>query len=316
MHDAGLHSQASLAILEILAKLRRRAPHLASRTERWMRRISPDGDPAHHFTHPRMFPILQLPQWLAGTLSGVPDIDFHAALTVSSVCGYYYIRLVDNIMDGDTGLEISVLPAAGFFCAEFQSVYQRYFPAGHTFWQHFDKLWQESCESAARDAESRDIDWIGFQRVSSRKFCAAGIPLVATCFRYDRADLITPWSQFTDAFARWSQMLDDVLDWHTDFSQKRSTYFLSEGARRKQSLESLEEWAVRDGFAWGVKTLEKWMLELHSQVSALGNSDLESYLKQRAARFAQQAAGIQAGFASLAELASILELAPTGIAQD
>jgi len=315
MHDAGLSSQVSLATVEVLANLRRQAPHLASRLELWLRQISPDGDPAHHFTHVRMFPILQLPQWLAGTVPCVSDPGFHAAVTLSSVCGYYCIRLIDNIMDGEASSEISVLPAVGFFCAQFQSVYQGYFPADHPFWKHFHALWQESCESAIRDAESREIDWVAFQRVSSRKFCAAGIPLVAACYRYDRPDLIAPWLQFTDGLARWSQLVDDVVDWHTDLSRKRATYFLSEGARRKGTSESLEQWVVHEGFAWGVETLRKWMLDLRSQARALGSATLESYLEHRNALFMQQAAEIELGLSSLAELALILELEPTGVAR-
>jgi hypothetical protein len=316
MQSAAIHSQASLAIADFLSDLRRSSPHLAAAMEFWMRQISPDGDPACHFTHPRMFPVLQLPQWLAATLPIAPDPQFHLGLTVSSICGYYHIRMIDNIMDADLAVAPGALPALGVFSARFQAAYQRFFPADHPFWQHFHKLWQESCENAARDAQSGDIDCTWFHNVSSRKFCAAGIPLVAACYRYDRPDLIAPWLQFTDAFARWSQMLDDLLDWHTDFSQQRSTYFLCEGARTKMASDSLQQWVISEGFAWGVATLQEWMLALRSQARSLGSQDLESYLSKRATLLVQQAADIQEGFVALTELASVLEFVPADISQE
>ena len=119
MNNANLIPRVSSAIEQMCSALRAQAPFLSCEVLRWIRQISPNADPAAAFAHMRMFPLLQLPEWLAGTLNAPPDPEFQQSLIASSVSGYYYIRLIDDVMDRDRDhqLELSILPAAGFFPA-------------------------------------------------------------------------------------------------------------------------------------------------------------------------------------------------------
>ena len=312
MDNANLTARVATAIGHIGSALQSQAPFLSREVLHWMREISPHGDPAAHLTHLRMFPILQLPKWLLETLPIKPDLEFQQSLIHSSVNGYYYIRLIDDVMDGDRSrnLALSILPAAGFFCSQFQFFYQAHFPPQHDFWRVFHELWTASCESAAHDASLRSVSWTDFERVASRKYSAAGIPVAAACYHQGHPDLIEPWLQFSNDFARWSQMLDDTLDWDSDRRDRRATYFLSEGERRKRAGESLDQWVAREGCAWAFHLLEQWMCNLRLRAGELGSSGLQAYLGQREAALRQQKSVMLKGFATISQLAAILEHVP------
>jgi hypothetical protein len=311
MDNANLTSRISAAIEQVCSTLQIQAPFLSREVSHWIRQISPGGDPCAHFTHVRMFPILRLPEWLVDTLAVKPDPGFQQALMHSSVNGYYCIRLTDDVMDGDRDhkLEVSILPAVGFFCSQFQSFYQAHFPPEHAFWQRFRELWIASCESAAHDNSLRHVSWPDFERVSSRKYSAAGIPVAAACYYYDCRESIAPWLEFTHALGRWSQMVDDVLDWHPDRRDQRATYFLSEGERRKRAGESVDQWVVREGCAWGFELLEQWMGEMRWRAAELGSSGLQDYLGQREAWLRGQKTAMLNGFAAVSGVAVILKRA-------
>ncbi len=311
MNNANLIPRVSSAIEQMCSALRAQAPFLSCEVLRWIRQISPNADPAAAFAHMRMFPLLQLPEWLAGTLNAPPDPEFQQSLIASSVSGYYYIRLIDDVMDRDRDhqLELSILPAAGFFSSQFQVFYHAHFPPQHAFWRKFHELWIASCESSAHDASLRMVDWSEFERVASRKYSAAGIPVAAVCYHYDRPDLIAPWVEFTNQLARWSQMLDDLLDWHADRRGHRATLFLSEGERMKRAGESLDQWVVREGCAWGFDLLEQWMHHLRSSAAELGSASLQAYLGHREAWLQEQKTVMLKGFATLSQLAAILQQA-------
>jgi hypothetical protein len=312
MNDIALTSEIAAALAQIDSTLNAQAPFLSGQISEWIRQVSPNRDPFALFTHQRMFPLLQLPVWLADTLPVPPDEDFHRALIQSSINGYFYIRLIDDVVDGDQNrsLELSCLPAAGFFSSRFQFFYQRHFPPDHAFWSKFHELWLASCESAACDASLRTVSREDFERVSSRKYSAAGIPVAAVCHHYNCPELLAPWLQFTHDLARWSQMLDDTLDWHADRRDGRATYFLSEAERRKRDGESLERWIAREGHDWAFSLLEQWMRDLRAEAGRLGSAGLDAYLGRRQGWLQQQEASLRKGYRALLQLARILETTP------
>lgn len=274
-----------------------------------MHRISPTGEPAGHFEHPRMFPVLQLPEWVAESLVVRREKEFHEALTYSSVCGYYYTRLIDGYMDGDTSAqENSLLSIAGVLTSEFQFQYQRYFPAQHEFWNHFRTIWLATGESIGHDATLSDVTSKRFEQISSRKFAAAKIPVIATCFFYDQANAAARWGKFVDSLSRWSQMFDDVLDWHEDRDQGRATYFLSEAGLRRQTAESVERWAIREGHGWGFALLDEWMKDLRVQSDVLGSVAARQFLQKRRKIARKKEVDLAAGYATLEKLACILQV--------
>lgn len=257
-----------------------------------------------------MFPILQLPHWVAESLGVLHDREFQEALTYSSVCGYYYTRLIDNLMDHDGGAseEASLLPMAGVLVCEFQFAYQKYFSAEHELWNYFRAIWLAAAENSAGDAGLCDVSPDSFERISSRKFAAAGIPIAATCYFYRRPDAFMLWDVFAHGLGRWSQMFDDILDWHEDRNHGRATWFLSEAERRKSAAESVDQWVVvGPGRAWGFARLNEWMQDLVAQAGVLGSPGARQFLEQRQRLVRAKEEDLTQGYAALAQLASILE---------
>jgi hypothetical protein len=312
MDNLALASDTAAAIDQISSSLSGQAPFLQRQIAEWICQVSPDRDPTALFTQQRMFPLLQLPLWLADTLPVRPDTDFRRALTHSSINGYFYIRLIDDVVDGDQNreLELTCLPAAGFFSSRFQFFYQLHFPPQHAFWRSFHELWLASCESAAADASLQTVTWQDFERTSSRKYSAACIPVAAACYHYEHPESLAPWLAFTHELARWSQMLDDTLDWHADRRDGRATYFLSEAERQKSSGESLERWIEREGHDWAFGLLGQWMDSLRADAVKLGSFDLDEYLAGRQAWLQRQEESLRKGYRALSQLARILEKAP------
>jgi hypothetical protein len=308
MSDCSLAPEIDAVVGRIGADLGASSPVLAGQVLRWIRRISPGGEPAAHFLDVRMFPILALPDFVLESLAVAAEAKFHKSLISSTVHGYYYIRLIDGIVDGDRDfdLERKILPVAGYFLSEFQLGYQKHFSAEHEFWQVFRRLWRASAASTAEDAMQRAVGFSEFERVSSRKFSAAGIPVAATCHRYGRADLLPAWLELVDGLGRWSQMADDILDWHQDRSLGRATYFLTEGERQRRCNEPLEEWILREGCDWGFDLLNEWMNRLQESAAQLGSPGLMEYLAGRKAWAAEQHSALSNGLAELACLAVIL----------
>jgi len=95
--------------------------------------LSCSNQPEEYFKHPRSFPILLLPWWLEKTLHPCPDAAFQLDLVRSTINGYYYIRLIDNLMDGHATVELKLLPAS-FLLYAIPDGIPTSFPPNHAFW--------------------------------------------------------------------------------------------------------------------------------------------------------------------------------------
>jgi hypothetical protein len=297
------------AVERIAAELSVTAPYLGTRVHDWMRKVSPSGHTIAFFDQPRIFPLLSLPWWLGRVTEAECDEAFHRDLVYSSVNGYYFIRLLDNVMDGHSRGDERLLPAAAFFHTEFVRIYEQYFPLGHPFWGLFRKEWMRTNEAAVRGAFTRTFNNEDFNAITVAKLAAAKIPLGATAFRVGRPDVLPRWLGFCERLARWFQMMDDLFDWHRDLQLGQQSYFLSEAQRRKRTGESVEAWVIRAGFNWGIEHLRCGLSELRTASHELGSDDLECFLIRRGERLAQDREELGAGLTALREVATILELA-------
>jgi len=96
------------------------------------------------------FPAFSMHWWITPAEARGTDGQFLEDLCYSTLNGYYFVRLIDNVQDGDGPSDLrQLLPAGGYFHAEFQSPYQRWFPADHPFWRDFQAAWNEQAEAAA-----------------------------------------------------------------------------------------------------------------------------------------------------------------------
>ncbi len=301
------HGEVCAAITAIDRKLRAVCrPQVADQMESWMSSLSPTDQPAGYFTQQAMFPMLLLPAWMAKSCNAW-DQQFQLDLVYSTVNGYYFIRLLDNVMDQHCTVERELLPMSAFFHSEFQGVYRRYFESAHPFWHSFDSLWIGSAEAVACEATLRDLDFAGFREVIVGKLSAAKVPMVAAHYYYGERSALEPWLQFSDSLAQWWQSLDDLMDWHADYQRGITTYFLCEAQRRKRGDESVHRWVAREGFQWGLETLTEWMVELHAMASYLRSPDIESFLEDRTAMLQAIAAEMMPGMQGLEHLALAMD---------
>lgn len=289
----------------LLNELEHTAPDMASPLADWMKSLAGGHAPDAYFKHPLAFPTLLMSWWLEESIGNEIDLGFQADLAYSSINGYYFIRMIDNVMDGEDTNEKKLLPALAFFHTEFQTAYQKHFAPSHPFWELYRKTWFGTAQAAIHDASVGEITLGMFERASAQKVSAALIPIAAVCYKYERPDLIAPWSEFVHRIGKWHQMFNDVFDWHKDSQHGNRTYFLSEAARQKAAGEGELEWIIREGAVFGCDTLRLWMLDAQDLADALRSPALAAYLKGRVALFDERARALLEGTAALKKLAAL-----------
>jgi len=292
------------------SRLRRRlevaVPSLSVYTKRWMQALAADAPPETYFTHPQAFPMVLLPWWLETKVHGVPARAFHGDVVYSTLNGYYFVRMIDDLMDSEHPPGPHVLPSLIVFHTEFQLTYHRHFPHDHPFWQAFTSASFSAAETASLDAGLDAIDREQFLQTSARKLAGAKVPIAAVCHRYGRPELLEPWSELVDLLGRWHQMLNDMRGWHRDLGHGTSTYFLSEASRRRVQTESIAEWAITKGFDWGFAQLDGWMEQLLTAAAEMDCPPLTAYLEYRRRALADERGSLMPSVSALGRLASII----------
>lgn len=301
MHET-LSRIITQSIQRLVNELEHITPDMVSPISEWMKSLAGDHAPEAYFKHPLAFPTLLLPWWVEESLDKEMNLDFQADLAYSSINGYYFIRMIDNVMDGEDTVEKKLLPSLAFFHTEFQTAYQVRFAPTHPFWGLYRSVWFGTAQAAIHDAQLSEITLEMFEKASAQKVSAALIPIAAICHRYNRPDLIEAWSEFVFRMGRWHQMFNDVFDWHKDSQNGNETYFLSEAKQLKGETESSMAWIIREGFAHGCKTLRTWMREAQELASTLNNPSVLAYLEERADLFEKRAQDAINGFEVLSKI--------------
>lgn len=287
----------------VAVELEESMPHAALDTGRWLRGLSPTGRAEDRFRDPLMFPLLQLPWWLERHLVAEADPALQEDILYSSLNGYYFIRLIDDLMDAHRGASPRILPAAAHFHCEFIGTYQKRFGGDPGFWGPARRHWSRCNDSVAEEARAAALDLDRFLDLASRKFCAAKIPLVAVCAHHSRRGDLEGWESLCDALGACYQMMDDLFDWLRDSRADRpTTFLLSEAARRARPGEALLDWMVREGWSWGVEQVENRFDVLEERALEVGSRDVVAHLDATRHLFRERAADIAAGFAEMAKL--------------
>ena len=253
------------------------------------------------------FPAFSMPWWIIPVEARGADREFQEDLCYSTLNGYYFVRLIDNVQDGDGPADLrQLLPAGGYFHAEFQSPYQRWFAADHPFWRDFQGAWNEQAEAASIEAELTEIDLPAFQSVSALKFGAAKGPLAAAAYRYGREQQLRGWFHFVDRLGALSQLANDLFDWHHDSLAGINTYIQSEYRRRSAADETIHRWIIREGFELGAAQIRAWHQELGGIARDLRAPEAELWLARRGALLDQEISSARAALTALGELADAM----------
>ena len=302
---SALETIASETAFGLLAELDNMAPFMAGRVRTWLTAQFGTATIGDLFSRAEAFPVMLFPWWLEVSIRD-PDPALHRDISTSTISGYLYIRLIDNLMDGDAPADVGLLPALGFFHSKFTEPYRRHFAAGHPFWTDILELWVETADVTMQDHALQDIDRNTFERISARKTGAAKIPIAAVAHSLKRTDLLPDWYRLVDLFGCWHQMLNDLFGWPRDLRHGAITYFLSEASREKTSGETFEKWIAHEGFGWAIRELDRWMDELRELASRLRSQDLHQYLDRRRALLDEQAARVRRGFQALEDLGELV----------
>ena len=110
---------------------------LGERIIDWIQAVYNTERPEDAFMNPEAFPLLLLPWYAESSINSEPDRVFQSDLVYSTLNGYYYIRFIDNLMDGHDPETLPDLPILNFFSTNFQSPYYKYFKDDHQFWKYF-----------------------------------------------------------------------------------------------------------------------------------------------------------------------------------
>jgi hypothetical protein len=303
--DEVLHI-AGGAVVRMQERLSRFTPGLAVEVGSWLAELSRTGNARDYFLGGRSVLIL-LPRFLREACAASPDSAFESDIAYSTISAYYFVRLVDDVVDRAPAARPLLLPMSGVFHAEFQSTFARHFPAESAFWQHFYHFWFKMAEATVEQAGLSYLSLADFLRISAAKSGGAKIPLAAVCEYYGRPDLLQSWCDFFDAYAAWNQMQDDVFDWFSDRVQGSMTYFLSEARRRSQPGESVASWVLREGIEWGYNHAAMQMRELRGSAIKLGSDDLVRLIDNRQMEVARIWTSLRPQLPALAKLACVLE---------
>lgn len=298
-----LHPLAESAIRRVRAQLRRHVPRMAPRVTGWMQQLAGSGRSVDYFLQADRFPLLHLPLWLERAIRGRIDPGLQRELVYSSINGYYFIRLLDNVMDGHATVERGLLPASAFFHSEFEGVYRRLFAPDSPFWADYHDAWYSSWDVVAHEATLGVIDRRAFDDVAAHKMDAVRIPLAAVCHHHDRLDLLPRWTTFVAKLAAFEQLQDDLFDWHRDLRTGQRTFFLSQADRRRRAGESPAAWVVRDGFAWGATRVLSQAGGLRRAAARLDSAAAGKHVESRLSRFQRRHRQLAPAVATLARLA-------------
>lgn len=275
-------------------------PLTAPRIHQWAKNLGGTDEPSDYFLHPVAFPLMLLPWWLERQLRGTCDTAFQNDLIASNACLYYYVRLVDNVMDGHATIEPKLLPVTGYFVDRFHSLYHNYFELGHPFWDYFEQVWATFCDVTAADGHLKDVDEKTFNFLIGRKVSAAKISVAAVCYRYDQPDLIHKWDEWVDTFGCWHLFREDLFDWQQDLQLGAITYFLSEARRQKRGDEPEMGWIAREGLDWALDQLKVWMKRLKEMTFV--SPEVTDYLRFREKELIEKQEALRPAFKFIQQL--------------
>ena len=257
--EPDLGSILASALEHLKVHLEQDMPLLAPKVFTWLAGLSSSNQPTDRFLGELMYPIFLLPWSLEEELAdGQTNIEWQVELITSSLGGYYYIKLIDDLVDGDVSLDPQLAPAAPWFFWHFQRPYQKHFPLHHPFWHSDFPIGSfGSCDEIRWEQRGGPRTRAEFREVAVQKCSLIRLPLILVADRYSGRQRLPPWLELAEVLACLCQMLDDVTDWRSDLAWGRS-YFLTYGRAAAGGEENLPTWILTDGLRWALSEIAWW----------------------------------------------------------
>lgn len=242
-----------------------------------------------------------LPSWLGSALG--QSAATAADLTLANVYGLAYIKLQDDLIDGEVavGDRPAALLLSTVLHRKWLLVYARLFAGESLFWGFFEQYMAQWVDATVRsrrpptrafcDYDEADLRGLG-ERGAPLKICAAG-----ACLLSQREELIPQLESALDHLLVGAVLLDHAQDWTSDLAAGRYNTFIAyasalaqvpeqEEANRRAVLEELLlgkaarpyfallrhqlQTAADESRAVGVTALADYLAWLRSQSDAYG----------------------------------------------
>jgi hypothetical protein len=185
-----------------------------------------------------------LPGWL-GSVHGL-DTSTIADLTLANVFGLAYIKLQDDLSDGDVGEDDrqAALLLSTVLHRKWLLVYTGLFPGDSPFWGYFEQYMVQWVRATWASRQEHFKSWAAWgeeelsilgQRGAPLKICAA-----AACLLTQRAELIPRLESALDHLLIGAVLLDHALDWAEDLAAGRYNAFVASASTLPQTSEHAE----------------------------------------------------------------------------
>lgn len=193
-------------------------------------------------SHRDMFPSAPLIWWAAAAFE-YPDQAVLHDLTVGAFYAYLFIRLQDDVMDGQARTNGGLL--VGNICLErFHYLYRRHFAAQHPFWSLWQQLMRDYAattlwELRRRRAKRRAYTSTDLERLGE-KFIPAAAPPAAVAYLARRHKQIAPITDLVACLGRALQLVNDHTGIVHDFKTHNYTAVISDiliGVKQDRVLE-------------------------------------------------------------------------------
>jgi hypothetical protein len=300
--DPRLERWARGAAADLEAAVQALLPSSGGEIVRWMKSLAPDGDIAAYYLHPIAFPMLRLALWLDEALGRSVDEALQADLVASTLSGYSFIRLIDDVMDRSPRARPDLLPALGFFHARFEAPYRRRFSGEPRFWPAYERIWSATADAAVTDASLQgDFTEEVFLGIAAGKVGAGRLPLLAVALHHGLDGIPGAWDRLFALMSAWHQMYNDLFDWVEDIERGGRTFILAE-ARRRAPGGDVPGWMAAEGVRWAAARMNGWTAEMRDVASRLGSPGLDRYLDGRQAHLDGLVSELGPGLAALAAM--------------
>ncbi len=260
---------------EMIARMPQAGPDLVG----WCRELSGGAGPSRYFLHPRAFPTVHLGDWAIEATGGA-EPALRNDIVSSTVAGYYFVRMIDDVTDDGSASATRLLPTAAFLHHAFERPYRSRFPADHPFWAVFADLWSRSAEASSVDLSPETIDESRFVEVSAAKVIGALIPVSAVFFGRGAMKVPAQWSALVKLLARYHQLSNDLVGWQGDLAAGRNTWVLCRG--RDSGAPTILDWWIDEGLVWAQTQRRAWLGELEALAAASGSPGILAWVRERA----------------------------------
>ena len=172
-----------------------------------------------------------LPGWLGSALG--LDASTIADLTLANVFGLAYIKLQDDLLDGEVGEDDrqAALLLSSVLHRKWLLVYTGLFPGDSPFWGYFEQYMTQWVRATWASRQEHSKPWAAWgeedllilgHRGAPLKICAA-----AACLLAQRAELIPQLESALDHLLIGAVLLDHALDWADDLAAGRYNAFVA-----------------------------------------------------------------------------------------